>query len=109
MLRGCLGSSGSEGSAQLSRWPECSARPRERASARQGLLPSTQASARILTSGDVLQFLFRQGVSLILSQCLYTRCVYALSVGTVCTYVITGQSPTCKALWESRALDIPLF
>lgn len=81
MLRGCPGSSGSEGSAQLSRWPECSARPRERASARQGLLPSTQASERVLTSGDVLQFLFRQGVSI-------SVFVHALCICTICWHCL---------------------
>lgn len=48
-LGGCVGSSGSEGSALLSRRPECSAQPRERASAWEGLLPSTAATERMLT------------------------------------------------------------
>lgn len=54
-------------------------------------------------------FCFVKESPLMISQCLYTHCVCVLPVGAVCTYMITGQSPTCKSLWESHALDILLF
>lgn len=111
LCSGCLGSSGSEGSAQLSSAGGLRAVPGPGEGQRVVGIAAQHLGLR--KSFDLPQtyssFCFVKESPLMISQCLYTRCVCALSVGAVCTYMITTQSPTCKSLWESRALDLPLF